>query len=164
MATGRRTAPGDRLLARALASAVAGGPGETVRDWLWRRGEELAAAYALELQRAGPTARPRGYGPLPRSVPTAPADPPEYFRARERLASGDPVLMTLAAVLAIGGLPPDTGGGNGPDGYGPDGYGPDGDDAVATVPAAVGEAVTEPEAVRLRRSVETDAFDNTWRG
>ncbi|MEU5247025.1 GPP34 family phosphoprotein, partial [Streptomyces asoensis] len=36
-------------------------------------------------------------------------------------------------------------------------------DAVGTVLAAVGDAVTELEAVRQRRSIEDAAFDNIWR-
>ena len=37
------------------------------------------------------------------------------------------------------------------------------DDVTATVLAAVGNAVTELEAVRQRRSIEDAAFDNIWR-
>lgn len=40
----------------------------------------------------------------------------------------------------------------------------DEDDAVSAVLAAVGEAVTQLEAQRLRRNIENDAFDNVWRG
>ncbi|MEV5607493.1 GPP34 family phosphoprotein [Streptomyces sp. NPDC052225] len=36
-------------------------------------------------------------------------------------------------------------------------------DAVTTVLAAVGESVTQLEAVRLRRGIENAAFDNVWR-
>ncbi|WP_031010148.1 GPP34 family phosphoprotein [Streptomyces sp. NRRL F-5727] len=147
---GRRTAPDDRLLDQALASTTLGEPSESVQEWLWRRGEELAAAYVRELERAGLTAH--GHGP--RRARAVVTHSPEYLRAQERLASGDPVLTTLAAVLAIGDLPPDSG----------EGDASDGEAAVATVLAAVGEAVTELEAVRLRRTIETDAFDNIWRG
>ncbi|WP_338014188.1 hypothetical protein [Streptomyces sp. CB01580] len=38
------------------------------------------------------------------------------------------------------------------------------DDVLDTVLAAVHEALTQLEAVRLRRSVEQAAFDNIWRG
>ncbi|MFJ1912786.1 GPP34 family phosphoprotein [Streptomyces sp. NPDC088147] len=38
------------------------------------------------------------------------------------------------------------------------------DDAVETVLVAVNEALLELEAVRQRRSIEQDAFDNVWRG
>ncbi len=156
---GHQSATGDRLLDRALASAVRREPRETVQDWLWRRGEELATAYAGELERAGLTAHPRRHGLRLRSAQAVPADSPEHTRAQERLASGDPVLTTLAAFLAIGDFPPDAG--ENPSGAGDE---PDGDAAVAMVLAAVGEAVTELEAVRLRRSIENDAFDNIWRG
>jgi hypothetical protein len=37
------------------------------------------------------------------------------------------------------------------------------DDATATVLAAVGDAVTQLEAVRQRRGVEKAAYDNIWR-
>ncbi|MGW0812815.1 GOLPH3/VPS74 family protein [Streptomyces viridiviolaceus] len=156
---GHRTATGDRLLERALASAVRREPWETVQDWLWRRGEELATVYAGELERAGLTAHPRRHGLRMRPARAVPVDSPEHTRAREHLASGDPVLTTLAAFLAIGDFPPDTG-----ETPSDAGYDPDRDAAVATVLAAVGDAVTELEAVRLRRSTENDAFDNIWRG
>ncbi|MET7442896.1 hypothetical protein ABZS63_38460, partial [Streptomyces sp. NPDC005568] len=38
------------------------------------------------------------------------------------------------------------------------------DDGVATVLAAVNDAVMELEAVRQRRAIEDAAFDNVWRG
>ena len=37
-------------------------------------------------------------------------------------------------------------------------------DAATTVLIAVGEAVTQLEAIRLRRGIENAAFDNVWRG
>ncbi|WP_121714505.1 GPP34 family phosphoprotein [Streptomyces sp. E5N91] len=158
------TPTGDRLLDEALASAVRREPGETVQDWLWRRGDELATVYAGELTRTGPTAHPRRRGlrwwseRSERSEWSVPADSPEHTRAQERLDSGEPVLTALAAFLALGDLTSDTGeilAGTGGDA--------DGDAAVVTVLIAVGDAVTELEAERLRRSIESDAFDNIWR-
>jgi hypothetical protein len=65
--------------------------------------------------------------------------------------SGEPVLAALLAALGIGEDPSEArehliGG------------------AVTTVLAAVGDAVTQLEAVRLRRDIENAAFDNVWRG
>ncbi|MFD7313939.1 GPP34 family phosphoprotein [Streptomyces sp. NPDC059883] len=52
-----------------------------------------------------------------------------------------------------------------PDTAVPDTEAPDtADDAVETVLVAVNEALLELEAVRQRRSIEQDAFDNVWRG
>ncbi|MFJ8361958.1 GPP34 family phosphoprotein [Streptomyces sp. NPDC093984] len=151
MVPGTRVATGDRLLDQALALLVRREPYETVEDWLWRRGSELAAAYVDDLERAGLIVHPRGHGLRSRFARTVPADSPERRRAEERRASGDPVLATLTAVLRIGDTPSDAC--ESPEG-----------DAVNTVLAAVGEAVTELEAVRLRRGVEQGAFDNIWRG
>ncbi|GGT31440.1 GOLPH3/VPS74 family protein [Streptomyces chromofuscus] len=147
-----RAATGDRLLDHALASLARHEPHPVVRDWLWRHGSELADTYAEDLERAGLLVQPRRRGLRLRSVRTVPADSPERRRAQERLDSGDPVLTALTAVLGTG------------DGPSVPGGSPAGDDAVATVLAAVGDAVTELEAVRLRRGVEDAAFDNMWRG
>jgi hypothetical protein len=151
MVPGPRVATGDRLLDQALSSLVRREPYETVEDWLWRRGSELAAAYVDDLERAGLNVHPRGHGLRSRFTRTMPADSPERRRAEERRASGDPVLAALTAVLRIGDAPSDAR--ESPEG-----------DAVNTVLAAVGDAVTELEAVRLRRGVEGGAFDNIWRG
>ncbi|MGW5606448.1 GPP34 family phosphoprotein [Streptomyces sp. NPDC003753] len=151
MVPGPRVATDDRLLDQALSSLVRREPYETVEDWLWRRGSELAAAYVDDLERAGLVVRPRGHGLRSWFTRTMPADSPERRRAEERRASGDPVLATLTAALGIGDTLSDAR--ESPDG-----------DAVNTVLAAVADAVTELEAVRLRRGVEGAAFDNIWRG
>ncbi|MFE4453290.1 GPP34 family phosphoprotein [Streptomyces sp. NPDC056796] len=145
------TATGDRLLDRAVTSLVRREPYETVGEWLWRRGDGLAADYAEDLARAGlvPPRRTRGF--RLRSPRPVAADSPERRRAEERQAAGEPVLATLAAFLKAGDTPARTD--ESPVG-----------DAVTTVLAAVGDAVTELEAVRLRRGVEEDAFENLWRG
>lgn len=66
MVPGPRVATGDRLLDPAFGSLVRREPYETVEDWLWRRGSELAAAYAEDLERAGLIVPPRWHGlPLP---------------------------------------------------------------------------------------------------
>ncbi|MFJ8825274.1 GPP34 family phosphoprotein [Streptomyces sp. NPDC102467] len=151
MVPGPQTATGDRFLDQAFASLVRQEPYETVEDWLWRRGLELAAAYLDDLERAGLIARPRGRGLRLRSASSAPADSPEHSRAEERRASGEPVLTALIVAAKIADEPSETG--DSLDG-----------DAVTPVVAAVGDAVTQLEAERLRRGIEDAAFDNVWRG
>lgn len=146
---GAPTAQDDPLLAGAEASLVRAEPYEAVDDWLWRRGRDLAAAYAARLAADGLVARPRGRLLAARSAPAVPVDSPARRRARARWASDEPVLATLAAAAGLredceGGFP-----------------GPL-DDAVVTVLAAVGDALAELEAVRQRRSIEDAGFDNMW--
>ncbi|AQT70472.1 MULTISPECIES: GPP34 family phosphoprotein [Streptomyces] len=143
----------DDLLLRAAASAlVRTVPYENVEDWLWRRGRDLAAAYQAAFEEAGLLTRPRrgllGFGADHRMELV---DTPARRRAQSRRQEGEPVLGALAAAIGIR------------DGGGPqDDAGPDGE-AVATVLAAVHDAVTELEAVRQRRSIENTAFANVWR-
>ncbi|MFF8381247.1 GPP34 family phosphoprotein [Streptomyces sp. NPDC015661] len=141
---------GDRMLDQAVASLGRREPYETVEHWLWRRGRELAAAYADDLGQDGLLAHPRRHGFHLRSGRTAPTDSPTRARAEERRASGEPVLAALMAAARIGDALPEacdslTG------------------ESVTTVVAAVGDAVTQLEAVRLRRDIEDAAFDNMWR-
>ncbi|MFJ9817819.1 GPP34 family phosphoprotein [Streptomyces sp. NPDC101151] len=144
---------GDRLLDRAGAQLLRQAPYETVEDWLWRRGRGLAAAYAdamKEEERGGGKSRhwlPR------RGDRTAPADTPARRHARDRWASHEPVLVALAAALGIQDSPPAE----------RTAHAATGEDRVETVLAAVGDALTELEAVRQRRRIEDDAFDNVWR-
>jgi hypothetical protein len=144
-------ATGDRLLDQAAASLARQRPDETVEDWLWRRGHELAAAYVDDLERAGLVSHPRHHGFHLWSGRAVLADSPERARAEERRRSGEPVLSALMAAAGIGAEPSQ------------EGESPTGD-AVTTVLAAVGDAVTRLEALRLRRDVENAAFDNMWRG
>ncbi|GGN91250.1 hypothetical protein GCM10011579_087930 [Streptomyces albiflavescens] len=149
---GPRVATGDRLLDQADASLTRRKPYDTVDAWLWRRGSGLAAAYVDDLERAGLVTHPRGHGFRPRSARTAPADVPQARRsAEERRVSGEPVLAALLAAVGIGEEPSEAC--ESPIA-----------DAVTTALAAVGDAVTQLEAVRLRRDVENAAFDNVWRG
>ncbi|MEV5176399.1 GPP34 family phosphoprotein [Streptomyces flaveolus] len=148
---GPRVATGDLLLDQAVASLARQEPYETVEDWLWRRGRDLAAAYVDDLERAGLFAHPRRHGFHLRSGPAVPADSPEHARAEERRESGEPVLGSLLAAVGIGADPSEEDESGTPD-------------AVTTVLAAVGDAVTQLEALRLRRDVENAAFDNMWRG
>ncbi|WP_330263202.1 GOLPH3/VPS74 family protein [Streptomyces griseorubiginosus] len=148
---GPQAATGDRLLDEATTSLVRQEPYETVEDWLWRRGSELAAAYVDDLEKIGLTTRRRG-GRLPLlSGRTVPVDSPARSGAEERRASGEPVLAALAAAAGV------------------DDKEPEFDEklvgeAATTVLAAVGDAVMELEAVRQRRAIESSAFDNVWRG
>ncbi|MBY8882918.1 GOLPH3/VPS74 family protein [Actinacidiphila acidipaludis] len=178
---GPEVATGDPLLDEAVASLVRREPGETVQQWLWRRGSGLAARYARDLEQAGHLVRPRRRGLAGYAARLAPSDPhaiagspatalsPARERAEERGASGEPVLAALLGALGIVAAaadhPSDTAG-SGSAGAGDSLPAAADADAVAveTVLAAVGDAVTRLEAIRLRRDVEQAAFDNVWRG
>ncbi|MFH8799146.1 GPP34 family phosphoprotein [Streptomyces sp. NPDC017936] len=152
-------APREGLLDQAVSLLVRVEPYESVEDWLWRRGRGLAAAYIARLEADGLLTRPRGRPFAARPARPEPVDSPARRRAAERWARGEPVLAALAAAAGIrdepaGGAPDEPAGGV------PD----EPADAVVTVLAAVGDAVTELVAVRQRRSVEDAAFDNVWRG
>ncbi|KUM70347.1 GOLPH3/VPS74 family protein [Streptomyces griseorubiginosus] len=145
------TATGDRLLDEATAALVRQEPYETVEDWLWRRGRELATAYVDDLEKVGLTSRPRSRRFPLLSARTVPVDSPARSAAQERRASGEPVFAALASAAGIedkdAEFEEDLGG-----------------ETVTTVLAAVGDAVMELEAVRQRRAIESAAFDNVWRG
>jgi hypothetical protein len=149
MVPGPPVATGDRLLDQAAASLTRREPYDTVAEWLWRRGGELAAAYVDDLDRAGLVIHPRGHLGF-RSTRTVLAESQARRGAEERRATGEPVLAALLAAAGIEEEPDEAA--ESVDG-----------DAVTTVLAAVGDAVTQLEAVRLRRDVEQAAFDNVWR-
>ncbi|MFE6888496.1 GPP34 family phosphoprotein [Streptomyces sp. NPDC057694] len=153
MVPGPQRPEGETLLDRAAAALVRREPYETVEHWLWRRGPGLAAAYVDELERSALLARPRPkrHGFWPKPARTDWADSPARRDAEARVASCEPVLVGLLAATNR----QDTSAWNREDGQA--------DDAVTTVLAAVGEAVTQLEAARLRRAIENDAFDNIWR-
>ncbi|MFI0897482.1 GPP34 family phosphoprotein [Streptomyces sp. NPDC020983] len=143
--------PADRLLVDAASALVRRPPYESAQDWLWRRGEGLAAVYLAVMEEAGQVAR-RHRRILPgRPGPATATDTPARRRAAERWRSGDPVLTVLAGALGIqpgpAAAPPVIG-----------------DDSVEAVLATVGDAVVELDAVRQRRRIEQAAFDNIWRG
>ncbi|MEU0410654.1 GPP34 family phosphoprotein [Streptomyces griseorubiginosus] len=148
---GPQAATGDRLLDEATASLVRQEPYETVEDWLWRRGQELAAAYVDDLEKIGLATRRRGRRLPLLSGRTVPVDSPARSGAAERRASGEPVLTALAAAAGVEDKGPE---------FDEDVVG----EVVTTVLAAVGDAVMELEAVRQRRAIESSAFDNVWRG
>ncbi|UGQ12002.1 GPP34 family phosphoprotein [Yinghuangia sp. ASG 101] len=140
---------------RAAADAVVRErPYETVEDWLWRRGRGLSAVYAEAWEAEGKSPAPHRRGPRRRAEPGgtqggAADGEAARRRARERW-EGDPVLRELAAAAGIRGLPAGE-------------VAEPGGDALATIVAAVDDAVAELGAVRHRRGVEEAAFDNIWR-
>lgn len=147
---GAERTTGDRLLDEAGASLVRQPPYETIEDWLWRRGRGLAQAYIGVLEEETPTGGARRHWLRRRRDPAATADSPSRRRANDRWAAHEPVLVGLADALGI-----------------EDASTTGSDKATAeptvTVLAAVNDALTELEAVRQRRHIENEAFDNVWR-
>ncbi|MCF2532044.1 GOLPH3/VPS74 family protein [Yinghuangia soli] len=137
----------DPLLKQAAASLRTDEPYEPVADWLWRRGRDLAPAYAQAFTDEGRIARKRRLLPSRTGAPAL-VDSPERQAAAARWASGEPVLATLAAAVGIR----DKAAGDTPD------------PATRTVLIAVDDATVELVAARERRDIEQAAFDNLWRG
>ncbi|MFD8985769.1 GPP34 family phosphoprotein [Streptomyces sp. NPDC059564] len=148
---GPRPEPADRLLGEAADALVREAPHESVEDWLWRRGRGLAEAYRAALEADGDLVRERRRGISFQAGRLAPADTPARRRATDRWSADEPVLALLAEALGVRGKPAE----DAPDVA---------DDAVATVLAAVNDAVVELGSVRQRRAIEDAAFDNIWRG
>lgn len=154
---GDRLVPGDGpvaddpLLQQAASALVDQEPYETVEDWLWRRGRNLSSVHQAALRAAGLTTvtRPR-WRPWATGEPVL-LDSPARREARDRWASGEPVLATLATAAGISG---DRAAAESDDAT---------DDSVATVLAAVLDAVEELQSVRQRKDIEKAAFDNIWR-
>ena len=164
---GDRFVPGDRphigdpVLGGAASSLARQEPYESVEDWLWRRGRDLASVYLAALETEGGLTRPRRRLMPFRSGDVLLVDSPARRAAVDRWVSREPVLAALAAAVGMHHEPLDETAKGAPEA--PDV--PDiSDDAVATVLAAVNDAVMELEAVRQRRAVEDAAFDNIWRG
>ncbi|MER5428850.1 GPP34 family phosphoprotein [Streptomyces sp. NPDC002588] len=146
-------ATGDPLLDRAGDALVRQPPYESVEDWLWRRGDGLASAYAAALgaeARAGGARKSRTALWSRRPAATGSEPSPARRQAAERWAAREPALAGLAAALDI------------PEGAADEPADP-ADDPTATVLAAVNGALTELEGVRQRRRIEDAAFDNVWR-
>jgi hypothetical protein len=141
----------DRLLGEAAAALRRETPYESVEDWLWRRGRGLSSVYLTVFEEEGRfTRQHRRWLPSWTGVASL-VDSPDRRRATDRWTSEEPVLATLAATVGIRDMPT----AELPDEVG---------EAVATVLAAVDDAVTELTAVRQRRDIEKAAFDNIWRG
>ncbi|MFI9626697.1 GPP34 family phosphoprotein [Streptomyces sp. NPDC052042] len=169
MLDGDRIVPGhlpalaDPLLDRAASSLVREAPYESVGDWLWRRGRDLSAAYLAVLEAEGKLSRRHRRGMPFGAGRIVLADSPDRRDAANRWAAREPVLAVLVAALGIHG----EGGEDGEDGeesIGSADFPSVDDDVVDTVLAAVHDALTQLEAMRLRRTVEQAAFDNIWRG
>jgi hypothetical protein len=141
----------DAMLALAAASLRPQVPHETVEDWLWRRGRGLSVAYRDAFEAEGLLALRRRRWLPAWPGQTALVDSPARTRAGHRWAAEDPVLAALATAAGVSDRPAadlrDVT-----------------DEAVATVLAAVDDAVTELVGVRHRRSIENAAFSNVWRG
>ncbi|GAA2248430.1 GPP34 family phosphoprotein [Streptomyces amakusaensis] len=141
----------DRLVAEAAAGLIRQVPYERIEDWLWRRGRDLSAAYQTALEEDGELTRKRSGASLfgPRRVELI--DTSARRRAVSRWEEGEPALCALALVVGIGPERSDDEPGLA-------------DEALTAVVAAVHDAVMELEAVRQRRSIESAAFANLWRG
>ncbi|MGW7062144.1 GOLPH3/VPS74 family protein [Streptomyces sp. NPDC054904] len=146
-----RPAPTDPLMAEAASSIVQEEPYESVTDWLWRRGRGLSAVYEAALEQEGLLARQRRRGLSFRVGPPELVESPARRRAVDRWRSEDPVLANLAETVGVRGDRT----GDIPDVA---------DEAVATVLAAISDAVVELASVRQRRAIDEAAFDNIWRG
>ncbi|WP_328771732.1 GOLPH3/VPS74 family protein [Streptomyces sp. NBC_00286] len=146
-----RRATADQELDEAASSLARQPPYESVGDWLWRRGRGLSAAYLTALEAEGRLTRRRRPWMIFQPAHLVLVDSPARRRAANRWASEEPVLTALAAAVGIGDKPtresPSVA-----------------DDAVATVLAAVHDAVRSLEAERQRRALDEAAFDNIWRG
>jgi Golgi phosphoprotein 3 GPP34 len=144
-------ATGDRLLDEAASLLVRHEPYESVVDWLWRRGRGLFSSYLAALEAAGQVTRQRLRGSLFRTSRLVLVDSPAHREAAKRWTADDAVLTALAATVGLHGERTAEAAGIA-------------NDAVATVLAAVNDAVMELGLARQRRDIEDAAFDNIWRG
>ncbi|MGV9322693.1 GPP34 family phosphoprotein [Streptomyces sp. NPDC003660] len=160
---------GDPMLDKAAAALIRTEPYESAEDWLWRRGDGLSAAYRDELEHTEPSGSGlrQLFRRADRSVDRIDSEARRH--AADRWARHEPLLVGLAAALGI--EEPEHEGATATataedDQAAVDDRVDEGDrvdDRVAVVLAALGEALTELEAVRQRRRIEEDAFDNVWR-
>ncbi|ARF53849.1 GOLPH3/VPS74 family protein [Streptomyces gilvosporeus] len=155
---GYRPTLDDHLLDEAAAALVRQAPYESVDDWLWRRGRGLAASYLTALEADGQLTRQReGRRPF-RTTRTVLTDSPARRQAAYRWSSEEPVLTALAHAVGIH----DAQAANSPEHTLE--HTPDPPDDVATVLAALHEALSHLEFERQRRALHDAAFDNIWRG
>ncbi|MFC5805437.1 GPP34 family phosphoprotein [Streptomyces formicae] len=142
----------DHLLEAAATTVTPEAPYESVGEWLWRRGRGLTETYLAALEAEGQLTRQRRHRWMPFSAgQTVLADSPARRAAADRRTSREPVLTAIAAAVGIDDKPAE----DAPDVD---------DDAVATVLAAVHDALRELDAERQRRAVEEAAMDNIRRG
>jgi Golgi phosphoprotein 3 GPP34 len=146
-----RPATGDRPLDEAASSLVRHEPYESVGDWLWRRGRGLFSSYLAALEAQGQVTRQRLRWRLFWTRSHGLVDSPAHREATKRWTSDDAVPLALAAAVGI----------HRERTVDPPGVA---DDAVATVLAAVNDAVMELGLARQRQDIEEAAFDNIWRG
>ncbi|MBT3149367.1 GPP34 family phosphoprotein [Streptomyces sp. CHD11] len=143
--------PDDPVLREAASALLRQTPYETVEEWLWRRGRDLAARYRALLEAEGLVAPARPHRlPFRRARPASP-DAPALRRAAERWSTGEPVLLGLAAAVGVT---------DHADHTPPTGL----TDDQGVVVGTVYDAVTQLAAARQRSSIEQAAFDNIWRG
>lgn len=146
--TGVQEAAADPQLGLAAASVAPVADGETVEDWLWRRGRGLSEAYLAALEADGLLGREQGRRFLVlRTSRMVLAESEGRRRAAHRWAADEPVLLALAATIGISGPPPVPEPAPGPD---------------ATVLAGVRQAVDELAAERLRRERRLDEAHQTY--
>ncbi|MFE0193606.1 GPP34 family phosphoprotein [Streptomyces sp. NPDC058989] len=148
---GYRPALADDLLEQAASSLVGQAPYETVDDWLWRRGRGLHGVYLAALESEGQLTRERRRWKPFDAGRVGLADSADRRRAVSRWTGQEPVLAALAAAVGIR----EEGTEDSPGVA---------DDAVATVLAAVDDAVRHLRFERQRRAIDEAAFDNVWRG
>ncbi|MDQ1031765.1 hypothetical protein QF035_009347 [Streptomyces umbrinus] len=158
---GGRPSLDDPLLREAESALTRQEPYESVEDWLWRRGRDLSSVYLAAFETEGRLTRQRRRLMSFRAGDVALVDSPARRGAVDRWESHEPVLVALVTAAALHGEPLDEDAEESPK---PPDVPDITDDAVATVLAAVNDAVMELEAVRQRRSIEDAAFDNIWRG
>ncbi|MFG1808577.1 GPP34 family phosphoprotein [Streptomyces sp. NPDC049040] len=143
---GQETADPQLGLAAAALAPVA--DGETVEDWLWRRGRGLPDTYLAAFEADGLLGREQRRRFLVlRTSRMVLADSPGRRRAAHRWAADEPVLLALASAIGISGPPPVPEPPPGP---------------VATVIGAVGHAVDELAAERRRRERRLDDARQTY--
>lgn len=132
----------DPQLDQAAAVLAPVADGETVEDWLWRRGRGLSDAYLAALEADGLLGREeRRRFLVLRTSRMVLADSAGRRRAAHRWAADEPVLLALADAVGIAGPPPVPEPGPGPD---------------ATVVAGVRHAVEELAGERQRRAHRLD--------
>ncbi|SHM20630.1 GPP34 family phosphoprotein [Actinacidiphila paucisporea] len=145
--TGRQDA-GDPQLDLAAAALAPAADGETVEDWLWRRGRGLSDTYLAALEADGLLGREeRRRFLVLRTSRMVLADSPGRRRAAHRWAADDPTLLALASTIGISGPPPVPEPRPGP---------------VAHVLTGVRHAVEELAAERRRRARRLDEARQTY--
>ncbi|MFF0305670.1 GPP34 family phosphoprotein [Streptomyces sp. NPDC004562] len=140
----------DAVLFEAASGIVREPPYETVEQWLWRRGRDLAARYWRALQAATADGAPAGSSRHPFRRPRPLTAAPAGGRGIDRRRDGPPVLAALAAAARIAEATDETLAELDPD--------------EAAVVGAVHQAITQLAAERHRRSLGGAGFGTVPRG